>query len=70
MRLFYLQVDLWEKNDDVKKAYKMGFIFTTKQLKSWGVKYHKLILGKPSFDLVIDDKMIFKKNLILLKKLD
>ena len=31
---------------------------TTKQLKIWGVKFHKLIFGKPSYDLFIDDKAI------------
>jgi len=36
---------------------------TIKQLKIWGVKYHKIYFGKPSFDLFIDDKSIFfKKN--------
>jgi cytidyltransferase-like protein len=29
---------------------------TEKQLKEWGVKYHELIMGKPSFDILIDDK--------------
>jgi histidinol phosphatase-like enzyme len=29
---------------------------TESQLKSWGVKYHKLILGKPYADYYIDDK--------------
>ena len=32
---------------------------TLKQLKSWGVKYHKIYFGKPSFDLFIDDKSLF-----------
>ena len=31
---------------------------TTKQLKDWGCKYHKLILKKPCYDLFIDDKNI------------
>lgn len=31
---------------------------TKLQLKSWGLSYHKLILGKPSGDLYIDDKAI------------
>jgi arabinose-5-phosphate isomerase len=31
---------------------------TEKQLKKWGVKYHNLLLGKPSYDLYIDDKSI------------
>jgi capsule biosynthesis phosphatase len=36
---------------------------TLKQLKIWGVKYHKIYFGKPSFDLFIDDKsLFFKKN--------
>jgi uncharacterized HAD superfamily protein len=29
---------------------------TEKQLNDWGVKYHELIMGKPSYDLFIDDK--------------
>jgi mannose-6-phosphate isomerase-like protein (cupin superfamily) len=29
---------------------------TKNQLKEWGCKYHKLLLGKPSYDLYIDDK--------------
>ena len=29
---------------------------TKKQLDDWGVKYHKLVMGKPYYDLFIDDK--------------
>lgn len=29
---------------------------TKNQLKKWKVKYHFLIFGKPSYDLLIDDK--------------
>lgn len=31
---------------------------TTNQLNKWGVKYHEVKLGKPSYDLFIDDKAI------------
>jgi len=31
---------------------------TKKQLISWGAKHHDLILGKPAYDLYIDDKSI------------
>lgn len=31
---------------------------TVAQLKAWGVKYHELIMNKPHFDLLIDDKAI------------
>jgi hypothetical protein len=37
--------------------------FTEKQLKSWGVKYHELIFGKPVADVFIDDKAINIKDL-------
>jgi len=29
---------------------------TTQQLDSWGCKYHEVRLGKPSYDIWIDDK--------------
>ena len=35
---------------------------TIKQLKKWKVKYHKLIFGKPSLDLFVDDKALFFKD--------
>ena len=43
----------------VKKKIKP---LTLKQLKNWGVKYHKIYFGKPSFDLFIDDKSLFFKQ--------
>ncbi len=33
-------------------------VFTEKQLEVWGVKYHKLRLDKPYYDLFIDDKSL------------
>lgn len=44
------------------KAKKIGYEFTKNQLKSWGLNYHKLIMGKPSYDLVVDDKSLFFKK--------
>lgn len=32
--------------------------FTIKQLRSWGVKYHELIFGKPVADFFVDDKAL------------
>ena len=43
-------------NNDIIKAKKEGFSLTVKQLKDWGIKYHQLIMGKPSYDIIIDDK--------------
>ena len=46
----------------VEKKYRK---LTKLQLKKWNVNYHDLILGKPSFDIYIDDKNYgFKKNLV------
>ncbi len=50
-------------NGNKKKVYKLGYKFTEKQLKDWNVNYHKLIMGKPSYDLIIDDlSLYFKKT--------
>ena len=39
---------------------------TNTQLKKWGLKFHKLFLSKPSFDVYVDDKNFeFKKDWIL-----
>ena len=45
-------------NDDCKKAKKQGLTLTKRQLKVWKVKYHELIMCKPSYDLFIDDKSL------------
>jgi len=34
------------------------FKVTEKQLKSWGVKYHEIRMGKPFYDIFIDDKAL------------
>ena len=38
------------------------FDVTEKQLNEWDVKYHDLKLGKPFYDLFIDDKAINSKD--------
>jgi hypothetical protein len=38
------------------------FELTYDQLKSWGVKFHELRMGKPAFDLLIDDKTFNMTN--------
>ena len=50
-------------NGNLKKIIKMDKGLTKKQLKRWGVKYHNLFFGKPTFDVYVDDKNFeFKKN--------
>jgi len=44
-----------------KKFYKKTF----NQLIKWGIKFHKLYMGKPSFDIFVDDKALgFRKDWI------
>ena len=44
------------------QAYAAFYNLTVKQLDLWGVKYHKLFLGKPAGDLYVDDKGISDEN--------
>tara|TARA_B110000046_G_scaffold184347_1_gene222595 strand:+ start:211 stop:513 length:303 start_codon:yes stop_codon:yes gene_type:complete len=37
---------------------KLWFNITYKQLTQWGCKFHELRMGKPVYDLFIDDKNI------------
>lgn len=43
-------------NGDVNFIKKKYHKRTEIQLKSWGLKFHDLIFGKPIFDFFIDDK--------------
>ena len=46
----------------------LGYEKTLQQLKSWKVNFHELFMGKPSFDILIDDKA-FNYNKNWIKKL-
>ena len=47
------------------KVVSFGYKKTLSQIKSWGLKFNSLEMGKPSYDYIIDDKCIFfKKNWI------
>jgi hypothetical protein len=41
--------------ENVKLAKKQGYNFTFKQLKRWGLKFDKLVFGKPTYDIIIDE---------------
>ena len=50
-------------NEKVNLAKKKGYKFTKQQLIDWGLKFHKLKFGKPSYDVLVDDKkFLFKKD--------
>jgi len=48
--------------ENVLIAKKKGFKLTTLQLRKWRLNYDILIMGKPTYDLFIDDKNLFFKK--------
>ena len=40
------------------EIYHHLYDLTREQLEKWGIKYHKLILGKAYYDVLIDDKVV------------
>ena len=50
-------------NENIRLAKEEGLHLTKNQLKKWKINYHSLIMGKPSYDILIDDKTLgFKRN--------
>ena len=43
-------------NENLFDINQYAFEKITKQLAGWGLQYDRLILGKPRYDLLIDDK--------------
>ena len=48
-----------ENSKRVKKKY---YNITMKQLLNWGLKFDELIMGKPTYDIYIDDKSYNSKE--------
>lgn len=44
---------------DREEVERIGREFTEQQLAGWGVRYHELVMGKPRYDFVIDDRSVF-----------
>lgn len=49
-------------HENGKEAKKLWESLTRNQLEAWGVKYETLHFGKPSFDVLIDDKAVHPKD--------
>ncbi len=60
--LIYTSRYMGKFNNDIVKVNEHGFTKTKKQLEDWGLKFNKLLLGKPEYDIIIDDKSIFFKS--------
>ena len=59
-------------NENSKLVKKKYYKRTYNQLISWNLKFHELIMGKPTYDIYIDDKSYNakdKKTFNMIKKL-
>mgnify|MGYP001172240352 FL=1 len=54
--LIYTARYMGRSNENEKLAKKKAYRFTLNQLKKWGLKFDKLKTGKPSYDVIVDDK--------------
>ena len=63
---FYIKIFtaryMGRSNENAIKAKKKASSLTIRQLKEWDLNYHELIFGKPSYDVIIDDKSLFYKD--------
>jgi histidinol phosphatase-like enzyme len=48
---------------DVVRIYSELYLKTIKQLNDWGLKYDQLVMGKISYDVLIDDKVLNSSDL-------
>ena len=56
--VFFTARGMGRHNNNARLAIQEFYSLTENQLEKWGVKYHELILGKPSGDIYVDDKGI------------
>lgn len=56
--VIYTARGMTQFNGNVQEIYSKLYIKTTEQLKSWGLKYHQLVMGKIHYDVLIDDKVM------------
>lgn len=56
-QIFFLTArGMGRHNNDASAANKEFYELTKNQLDLWGLKYHRLFLGKPQGDIYVDDK--------------
>ena len=56
--VIYTARGMTQFNGNVHEIYSKLYTKTTEQLKSWGLKYHQLVMGKIHYDVLIDDKVM------------
>lgn len=58
----YTSRGMTEFNGCLPKIIDKYWPITKNQLVNWGVKHNELILGKPSYDVFVDDKGVYSEN--------
>ena len=61
--IIYTARGMTSQTGDPSKVYHYLYELTKKQLSDWEVKYHKLVMGKQHYDLLIDDKASFSGDI-------
>ncbi len=56
--IMYTARGMGRGNGDAAAAYNELFRLTDDQLKSWGLRYHRLQLGKPIGHVYVDDRAV------------
>ena len=56
--IFHTARGMGRHKNVIQLAIDEFYLMTCKQLTNWGVKFHKLFMGKPSGDIYVDDKGI------------
>lgn len=61
--VIYTARGMTQFNGNVNEIYCHLYSQTIKQLDSWGLKYHQLVMGKIHYDILIDDKALNSSNI-------
>lgn len=62
--LVYTARGMHQFNGNIDDVYDNLYNDTTEQLRKWKVNYHRLIMGKLPYDLLIDDKCCRPKEIL------
>jgi hydroxymethylpyrimidine pyrophosphatase-like HAD family hydrolase len=63
--VIYTARGMTQFSGDVSKIYSELYQITYENLKIWGVKFHQLVMGKISYDVLIDDKCLNSANITI-----
>jgi len=61
--IIYTARGMSQFSGNIVEIYSKLYNQTNDQLKSWGVKYHQLVMGKIHYDVLIDDKALNSQNI-------